>query len=69
MEITVKDMAKAMAKCREMLMSEYKKAIEEKNNAAYPTIEYIKARERANTMDTAILIFDLYTKGYLSAGD
>lgn len=55
--------------CRMTIRDEYMKAIEEKEKATYRSLNYFRAREKANALDTALLFFDMYTDRYLSARD
>lgn len=55
--------------CRLAIRDEYTRAIEEKDRAPYKSLDYFRAREKANALDTALLFFDMYTDRYLSAGD
>ena len=69
MDFTVEEIIKDLRFCRQTIKDEYMKAITEKDNARYRSMDYIRARERANAIDTALLFFDMYTDRYLSAGD
>ena len=69
MDFTKEEIVKDLRFCRESIRDEYMKAIEEKEKARYRSLDYIRARERANALDTALLFFDMYTERYLSAGD
>lgn len=63
------DITKDLTDCRKVLFDLYKKAINDKEEAPYPSLEYSKAKERASALDDALLYFDMYTSRYLSAGD
>lgn len=58
-----------LKECRQTIKHEYMKAIEEKEKTPYRSLDYFRAREKANALDTALLFFDMYTDRYLSAGD
>lgn len=69
MDFTVEQIQEDLRFCRQTIRDEYMKAIDEKEKARYRSLDYIRARERANALDTALLFFDMYTERYLSAGD
>lgn len=69
MDFTADEIVKDLRFCRQTIKEEYMKAIDEKEKARYRSLDYIRARERANALDIALLFFDMYTQRYLSAGD
>lgn len=69
MEHTAEKIIEDLRSCRLAIRDEYMKAIEEKDKAPYRSLDYFRAREKANALDTALLFFDMYTDRYLSAGD
>jgi hypothetical protein len=52
---------------KEHMMNEYNGATTAKNQAAYKSINYLLARERANALELAMLLFDMYTREYILA--
>ena len=69
MEHTAEKIIEDLRSCRLAIRDEYMKAREEKDKAPYRSLDYLRAREKANALDTALLFFDMYTDRYLSAGD
>lgn len=63
------DIVKDLLDCRQAIKDLYLKAIKDKDEANYRSIDYIRAREKASALDDALLYFDMYTARYLSAGD
>lgn len=45
---------------KDSLTAEYKAACEELGKAHYPSMEYIRARERALAMEYSVIMFDTF---------
>lgn len=51
---------------RNTLMDEYKRARRDQKEALYPSLEFIRARERAQTIQYSIILLDTYLVGYIN---
>lgn len=50
---------------RSTLSGEYKRARQEQKEALYPSLEFIRARERAHAIQYSIILLDTYLAGYI----
>lgn len=54
------EMIRNMIMLKDTITAEYKTACEELTMAHYPSMEYIRARERALTLEYSVVMFDTF---------
>ena len=68
--MTINEELKRNAKMlTDSLAAEYKTACEELGQAHYPSMEYIRARERALAMEYSVIMFDTFMLQFLEPQD